>query len=41
LKPLYELWAVASKFGKTFPEWIEGKFEGIDAMQIEVKTEEW
>jgi len=31
LKPLFELWIVASKFGKVFPEWIEGVFEGLDA----------
>ena len=31
LKPLFELWIVASKFGKVFPEWIEGTFESLDA----------
>ena len=41
LKPLYELWLVASKFGQTFPEWVEGKFEKLDAGFIEMKTEEW
>jgi hypothetical protein len=31
LKPLFELWIVASKFGRVFPEWVEGSFESLDA----------
>jgi hypothetical protein len=41
LKPLYELWHVASKFGQIMPGWVEEKFENIDAAYVELKTEEW
>ena len=41
LKPLYELWSVASKFAVTFPEWLENKFETLDAHYMEIKTDEW
>ena len=41
LKPLYELWVVASRFAKVFPEWVEGKFETLDAAEIESKVDEW
>ncbi len=41
LKPLYELWLVASRYSKTVPTWIEGKFEVLDAGQIETKIDEW
>lgn len=41
LKPLYELWLVASKFCRTMPEWVEGKFDQLDAGVIEAKTDEW
>jgi division protein CdvB (Snf7/Vps24/ESCRT-III family) len=35
LKPLYELWVVASKIEKTMPIWVEGKFDTLDAAAIE------
>jgi len=41
LKPLYELWQVASKFGQILPEWVEGNFQLLDAVYIEMKVEEW
>lgn len=41
LKPLHELWQVASKFGKILPKWVVGDFEQIDAAYVELKTEEW
>ncbi len=41
LKPLHELWQVASKFGKILPKWIVGDIEQIDAAYVELKTKEW
>ena len=41
LKPLYELWVVASKFNKTMPSWVEGKFDKLDAALIESTIDEW
>ena len=41
LKPLYELWAVASRFNNQIPSWIEGQFEGIEAIELEMTVEEW
>jgi len=41
LKPLYELWLVASKFCRTLPQWVEGRFDGLDAGLIEAKVDEW
>lgn len=41
LKPLYELWAVASRFAGTFPQWLTGPFEAMEAGDIENTMEEW
>jgi hypothetical protein len=41
LKPLYELWLVASRFCRTLPQWVEGKFDQLDAGLIETKIDEW
>lgn len=41
LKPLYELWAVASRFNNQIPSWVESQFEGINAIDMEVTVEEW
>jgi hypothetical protein len=41
LKPLYELWLVASRFCGTLPRWVEGKFDQLDAGLIETKMDEW
>ena len=41
LKPLYELWLVASKFCRTLPLWVEGQFDQLDAGEIETKVDEW
>lgn len=41
LKPLYELWAVASRFNSLFPQWLEGNFEMLDAGEFENTLEEW
>jgi|TARA_B110001450_G_C17624939_1_gene482753 hypothetical protein len=41
LKPLYELWLVASKFCRTLPQWVEGSFAQLDAGLIEAKVDEW
>lgn len=41
LKPLYELWLVASKFCRTLPQWVEGQFDQLDAGQIETNVDEW
>lgn len=41
LKPLYELWVVASGFNTTMPQWIEEKFERIDAGVVETQIAEW
>ena len=41
LKPLFELWLVASRFSRTLPGWVEGKFDQLDAGQIETKIDEW
>jgi hypothetical protein len=40
LKPLHELWTVAYKFKKTIPSWIEGPFDNLDAIAMEIATEE-
>ena len=41
LKPLYELWFVASRFCRTLPQWVEGKFDQLDAGLIETQLGEW
>lgn len=41
LKPLYDLWLVASRFARTLPQWIEDKFDLLDAGVIETKIDEW
>ena len=41
LKPLYELWAVASRFNQQIPGWLEQSFEGIDSGDLEQTVEEW
>lgn len=41
LKPLYELWLVASNFGATMPAWVEDRFDAVDAGYVDLKTEEW
>ena len=41
LKPLYELWAVASRYNNTVPLWLEGPFEGIESGDLENTVEEW
>jgi hypothetical protein len=41
LKPLYELWLVASNFGQILPSWVEDKFDAVDSMYVDLKTEEW
>ena len=41
LKPLYELWAVASRYNNTIPLWLEGQFEGIESGDLENTVEEW
>jgi hypothetical protein len=41
LKPLYELWLVASNFGATMPTWVEDRFDSVDAGYVDLKTEEW
>ena len=41
LKPLFELWLVASRFSRTLPGWVEGKFDQLDAGLIETKIDEW
>jgi len=41
LKPLFELWLVASKYCQTLPDWVEGPFDELDAGLIESKTDEW
>ena len=41
LRPLYELWLIASKVGSVLPEWVEGPFEALDPLIIEQKTDEW
>lgn len=41
LKPLFELWAVASRFNNTMPIWLEGQFEGLDSAEIDNTVEEW
>jgi len=41
LKPLYELWRVAYRFGRTLPQWVEGRFDLLDAAQVEARVEEW
>ena len=41
LKPLYELWAVASRFNSTVPLWFEGQFSGIESGELENTVEEW
>lgn len=41
LKPLYELWRVAYRFARTLPSWVEGRFDLLDAAQVEARVEEW
>ena len=41
LKPLYELWAVASRFNNQVPTWLEGQFEGIESSDLETTVDEW
>lgn len=41
LKPLYELWAVASRYNNTIPTWLEGQFEGIESGDLEQTVEDW
>lgn len=41
LKPLYELWAVASRYCNQIPTWLEGQFEGIESGDLEQMIEEW
>ena len=41
LKPLYELWAVASRYCNQIPTWLEGQFEGIESGDLETMIEEW
>jgi hypothetical protein len=41
LKPLYELWAVASRYNQQIPVWLEGQFEGIESGDLENTIEEW
>ena len=41
LKPLYELWAVASRFNNQIPLWLEGSFEGIESSDLDTTVEEW
>jgi len=32
---------VAYRFGRTLPQWVEGRFDLLDAAQIEARVEEW
>lgn len=41
LKPLHELWRVAYRFARTIPQWVEGRFDALDAAQVEARVEEW
>lgn len=41
LKPLHQLWRVAYRFGRTLPAWVEGRFDQLDAAQVESRVEEW
>jgi dynein heavy chain, axonemal len=41
LKPVCELWVVASKFNQAFPVWFEGKFENLDSDAIDCNVNEW
>ena len=41
LTPLYALWTVSNEFARTFPKWIEGRFDLLDAGKIEGQTEDW
>jgi len=41
LRPLYDLWLVASRFCRTLPQWVEGRFDQLDAGWIETKIDEW
>lgn len=35
LKPVYELWTLSEKFKAGFPNWLEGRFEGLNAETID------
>jgi hypothetical protein len=41
LKPLYDLWKLAWRFGKTVKQWVEGRFDLLDAVAIEARVDEW
>ena len=41
LKPLYELWAVASRYNNAMPHWFEDNFEGIESGELENTVDEW
>lgn len=41
LKPLHELWAVASRYNNQIPSWLEQQFENIDSGDLETTIEEW
>lgn len=41
LKPLHELWAVASRYNETLPTWLEHSFESLDAGEVENTIDEW
>ena len=41
MKPLYELWAVTSRYNETIPDWLEGNFEAIESGDLENTVEEW
>lgn len=41
LKPLFALWTVADSFAKTMPNWVEDRFDKLDAAKIETQVEDW
>lgn len=41
LKPIVDLWSLASKFNLLFPTWLEGKFEYLDAESIDINVSDW
>lgn len=41
LKPLSELWAVASNYNSTMPNWFEDNFETIESGELENTVDEW
>ena len=41
IKPFSQLWAIAFKFNKTYPVWMEGHFEDLNAEEVEENVTDW